>query len=361
MRRKKSQATLGSLDSLLDTMTNVVGILVIILVVTILGVQEAVSRISEQLVDKEQVSQEQYDEAVENATQTAALLQKVRNQPIPPADLTPQQRQLASLQDALSKLKPRQTSTTDELPDPDALAKQLQEQKKSLEALQKQLATAKTESKELTDRLAVIGVPVPQKPKQITIPNPRTAPEGAEAVYFICKGGRIFELPADRFLEMAEQRIKVLRRNTKSDRPPCKMIAQYFEDNEVKSRGVRLKIRISRNRVFLRFHPDEGLGETVEEMGRGSSRFKRALLTMKRNKNYARFIVWPDSYETYLAARVMTDEYKLPAGWQPMWNTSIFERWTPIICTPEEPLPPMPKPDPNAPVKPKPLPEPAID
>ena len=37
----------GGLDSLLDTMTNVVGILVIVLVVTQLGVSDAVQRISE--------------------------------------------------------------------------------------------------------------------------------------------------------------------------------------------------------------------------------------------------------------------------------------------------------------------------
>ena len=43
-RRKKGNAG-GSLDSLLDTMTNVVGILVIVLVVTQLGVGDAVNRI----------------------------------------------------------------------------------------------------------------------------------------------------------------------------------------------------------------------------------------------------------------------------------------------------------------------------
>ena len=47
-RRKKA---LGSLDSLLDTMTNVVGILVILLAVTQLGVGDAVKRIRGALVE----------------------------------------------------------------------------------------------------------------------------------------------------------------------------------------------------------------------------------------------------------------------------------------------------------------------
>jgi hypothetical protein len=88
---------------------------------------------------------------------------------------------------------------------------------------------------------------------------------------------------------------------------------------------------------------------------------------MRRDNNYARYVVWPDSYEAYLTARTITDEANLPAGWQPMFETSIFERWTPFRCTPPPPPPPdpnaPPKPpvDPNAPPKPKPLPEPPID
>ena len=46
MRPRRKKQT-GSLDSLLDTMTNVVGILVILLVVTQLGMDDAVRRIGE--------------------------------------------------------------------------------------------------------------------------------------------------------------------------------------------------------------------------------------------------------------------------------------------------------------------------
>ena len=47
MRRKNGNDDEGAMDSLLDTMTNVVGILVIVLVVTQLGVGDAVSRITD--------------------------------------------------------------------------------------------------------------------------------------------------------------------------------------------------------------------------------------------------------------------------------------------------------------------------
>jgi len=45
----------GNLDSLLDTMTNVVGILVIVMIVTQLGVRDAVKRIGD-AVDLEEVA-----------------------------------------------------------------------------------------------------------------------------------------------------------------------------------------------------------------------------------------------------------------------------------------------------------------
>ncbi|MEO0475796.1 MAG: hypothetical protein AAF085_07485 [Planctomycetota bacterium] len=361
MRRRRNQTIQASLDSLLDTMTNVVGILVIILVLTILGVEEAVSRISEQLADEDVVSQEDYDLVVKDAETIAARLELVRDKPAPAVDLSPKEQVLSSLQDRLSSLQPKAPDDTDALPDPDALAKALSEQRKALTQLQNQLKTVEQQSVELDQRLVAVGQPNPQKPKQVTIPNPRTAPQGAEPVFFLCKGGRVLEVPMEQLFEVIEARIKVVRREVKANEPACKAIADYFAENEVEYRGIGIKTRNSGSRVVMRLFPEEGLGESIEEMQRSSSRLKRSLLRMRRNKSYARFVVWPDSYEAYLAARTITDEANLPAGWQPMWNTSVFERWTPFRCTPPKPTtPPKPKP-PTDPDKPKPLPEPPID
>ena len=154
MRRRRDQSIQASLDSLLDTMTNVVGILVIILVLTILGVDEAVSRISEQLSKEDQVTQEQYDLALQDAEQTSARLELVRSKPIPKADLTYENTILANLQDELKTLKPKPTDSNDTLPDPDALAKQLQAQRQALAKLQDQLKQAKKQSADLDQRLS---------------------------------------------------------------------------------------------------------------------------------------------------------------------------------------------------------------
>ena len=102
--KRRPQASFGSLDSLLDTMTNVVGILVIILVVTILGVQEAVSRISKQLEGADMITQVQYDTAVDETEQLADELAKLQARPAPDTDLKDERAQLAALNQEIKQL-----------------------------------------------------------------------------------------------------------------------------------------------------------------------------------------------------------------------------------------------------------------
>jgi hypothetical protein len=78
MRRRRDES-IGSLDSLLDTMTNVVGILVILLVVTQLGVTSAVKRIRSSLPE---VSEQQYDEMRRETEQALAEVTRLQAWPI---------------------------------------------------------------------------------------------------------------------------------------------------------------------------------------------------------------------------------------------------------------------------------------
>lgn len=359
--KPRRQSDLGSLDSLLDTMTNVVGILVIILVVTILGVQEAVGRISEQLADQEPVSEEQYEQALTQADELAVQLQALRDKPDPQVDLSRERDQLASLQAAVKQLESQLDVKPQSLPDPAALTQQIAAQRKALMELTRQTEATRQRSEQLDQRLATTPIPKRKKPKQTTIPNPRTAPKGATPYFILCKGGRAIPVPLDRLMQLGEQRVKTVQRSSKGDTPPCKAVIDYFERLDVNTRGFRLKVRLARDRIILRFYPEDGLGETVEQMQGRASQLRRAVQTIKRSNHYVRYVVWPDSYEAYLSAREITDEAGLPAGWVPFGSQSVFERWTLMTCVPDKPLPPVaPKPpaDPNAP---KPLPEPPID
>ncbi|MEX0820081.1 MAG: hypothetical protein WD070_10835, partial [Pirellulaceae bacterium] len=105
-RKPKSQDDDGGgLDSLLDTMTNVVGILVMVLIATQLGVKEAVSRISEsEIVDAAMV-----DEAREKLQLTKSQRDEIESRlsDLNPVDDSAVQVQLADLRRKLDENRAR--------------------------------------------------------------------------------------------------------------------------------------------------------------------------------------------------------------------------------------------------------------
>ena len=96
MRRRRTEDE-GSLDSLLDTMTNVVGILVIVLVVTQLGVGEAVKRIGKSIdVATLAAAEEKLIEVERENTRLTRVVSSAKDSAIqdPAAELEAVQRQL---------------------------------------------------------------------------------------------------------------------------------------------------------------------------------------------------------------------------------------------------------------------------
>ena len=103
----------------------------------------------------------------------------------------------------------------------------------------------------------------------------------------------------------------------------------------------------------LKFIPKGKAGATIEEVLKPRSRFQKMLFVLDKNKYYARFIVLPDSYEAYLAARAVADKARLLAGWDPQgegWQYTTYLGGSTLFG-------PKPKPNPNA--KPAPPTKPA--
>jgi hypothetical protein len=98
----------------------------------------------------------------------------------------------------------------------------------------------------------------------------------------------------------------------------------------------------------------KGVGETPERLRNPTSRYQSVLRRVDPQKFYARFLVWPDSFDVYVAARSMCDERGVLAGWEPytedfQWKVSLGIR---VDCQGK------PKPKPSPPTKPKPGPKP---
>ncbi|MCA9268398.1 MAG: hypothetical protein KDA41_07995 [Planctomycetales bacterium] len=371
MRRKRTQAE-GSLDSLLDTMTNVVGILVILLVVTQLGVREAVDRISEG---------EQVDPAELAAAEAKAAAARERRESLAVELASLTQRPTASSAEDLAKLQEKirqQTATLNDIREvlDDELAKRSAE-------VAAQNAVTRDKQKELEDQIAALEMKykdqaeliaklkaqlaatprtAPLAAKVVHLPDPRPAPEGALPLTFYCRGGKVYfvniALHQNRAVKWTDA--EVARRRL--DRDPkagidCGPLFASFNRQNFRDRDVEIQLE-TRGRVpYLIFKRRDTGGETLDEIADRQSYFRRGVDEVDPSKFYFQFLVWNDSFELYLEARRIAEARGLLAGWQAMTSADEYSARleSKLRCGPP---PPPPPPNPNPPPKPAPGPQP---
>lgn len=382
MRRRKRQNG-ASLDSLLDTMTNVVGILVILLTVTQLGVRDAVERIADSdRIDPARIetSKEEYlalQAERLRLTEKANELRKAAD-----ADADEELRRLAFLIEGLQ----HDVENLQEAAEEERLAKEkefeqlrkqalaeLDRQRKELEPLERTHAEQATELERLKALLATIDDQAPVAAKVITLPNPRPAPEGMEKVVFLCREGRVWPIDT-RMLQSASVRQvagiiqrRGLGKNEKQGVDPDVLLAE-FNKAKPSDQNFEAELFASGRVPKLRLHRVEGSGETPQELKRSNSGYRRQLAYINPRGVYVRFIVWPDGFDAYLAARGITDKDPrgVLAGWELRTSTDEYSENLAgdlRLGPPPPPKPPGQKP-PATPPKPparKPLPADVID
>ncbi len=381
-RRQKRGEDAGSFDSLLDTMTNVVGILVILLVVTQIGMRGAIRRIQYQLPD---VTVPQLD-AMRKAV--GALRGELRDlesratattsESVSPLALAQARREVEAL---TRKLMTRKTDIKDFTAIRkaiDELRKKVSGREKAIAALQKEIARLKA----LLERTPLRKAP---PAKVIRLPSPRPAPAGAQCVWFTCKGGRIAYADTAGFRRAAKERIVSLRQTLQYNEgrkltggglgkwqgnrgkkeglkpeqvvyDPAKVV-DYFDKRDVGTRDYRFYVKIEKNlgRENLYVAPRPSGGETATQIRYRSSKFVRALRSIDPKKQYVRFLVWPDGFETYILARELVDRLGVPAGWTITTAAQWKVGWEMGLKMRGEKAPPPPKPAPEG-AKPRPPP-----
>lgn len=370
MRRRKRQSE-GSLDSLLDTMTNVVGILVIVLVITQLGVSEAVRRIQANLPE---VSPQRLADMQAQQQQAAAALASLQTRADDLARPLSEQ-QIDELWTRVDALREQANEAERQRTDPAPLQKQLADQRKTLQQLD---ADVTRMEQALTDARAVLATAMKEQPpaaKVVSLPNPRAAPQGAAEETFFCYRGRIVHVPLDGLLKYAEARIKQLQLPTDDQgRVDCARAVELFNRGGPGNAQFRLEARVLNENLYLFISPREGVGQTADELLDIDSASHRAIRALARRNGYATFHVWSDSYDAYLAARAVAQDYDVPAGWSPYhpnhaWRTRMPGGLkciqAPLPVRPPQPQP-QPRPDdrpviPPPPTPPKPVPNDDID
>lgn len=354
MKRKKGSSGGASLDSLLDTMTNVVGILVILLTVTQLGVGEAVERI------KGAITEEDMERSKEEVKELDSLLELEKEQLATIKELSQQKDNVnVKEQQALAeKLKKELEKLKEIRVDIDKLKKEIAERDKQVKDLEMAIVTREKELADIKAKLAKTPDPGPTpNAKIVNLPNPRDAPKGAKPIEYVCRHGRILRVDIPALQQLAYQTIARSRLVTAQEQAvDCEKLEKLFENKSVGNRDWLIKLKAVGGVPYLLLEPREGRGDTSERLSKSSALFRQEIRKINPQLFYLNFRVWADSYDTYLVARSYADQRNLMAGWTALDPNSDFrvplggnlkltcEGYTPPPSQPKPPEPDLPPP-----------------
>lgn len=378
MARPRNDDSGGSLDSLLDTMTNLVGILIIVLMVTQLGVEDAVDRIAAgEQIDPEALSAAAA-ELEELSAQRETLVTQLdelaandddefikRNQQL--------QNQLKQVTDRLELAEQNQKQLQTKLKKDKETAEKLTAEFKKQSAERKKLAAQIEKSlEEISDLKGVLDSTRPRRQlpaTEVRLPNPRPVPEGGKEITILCAGGKMYRIDPGPLHERAKTRATTVIKAQRLDRDPDGIIDEEQTEKYLKAYNALsihdtfMEIELTKNadgRPVLQYNPRESAGLTAKQIEPTRSAFRKSLAATVGQPFYARFYVMPDSFETYIVARNIVNEFGLPAGWEPVGDTWKYRRslggelWF-------GKRPPPPKPNPNAGNSPPPKPRNVLD
>jgi len=324
MRRRGNNEVGLNLDSLLDTLTNVIGFLIILLILMRLGVDQAVERIRELDPSAFAITEADVDKAEARAKQRADELAEMKAR-------------AEALSEELELLRDPGETAPKVMPLEQA-RKLLAEVKSQADQKEKEQKIKQAKVARLKERMGKTPRAAAPAPHEIRMPDPRAAPPGTTAMWVMCRNNRAVMLDIDATRaaikkvlanpRTAQALLHAESRSAAASVPgaaaakaavfdPDKLMA-YFRRNPVRNRDYAASVRTFDNRssanIEIVMAPNGG--EDSARMKRDASKLKRALKLAQDKKNYIRFLVYPDSFEAYLTARSVTDEAGVAAGWE---------------------------------------------
>lgn len=362
-RRKKSDAGGMNMDSLMDTLTNVVGVLIIILILVQINVSRAVKKIVSELPP---ITIEEHTKLKDTVEEKVKVLEELKTAQTDSKKINEQLEKANAEFALLDEGKPREVKMVDV----DTLKKQLETKEKDLAAKKAEMAALLAEQERLQALLVSTPVPVQVAPvpsKVVRIPNSRPVPDKAKFTRVIVSTGQLFVLDldaAERMVMTEFNRVKHTLEAARAKDAKGKTITTYDQDKVVKFFAARplslpnATITIPYNktstRLVMKLTAKAGTGEPVEAASRITSRVYAMLRQAKNSNTVVWFQVARDSFETYIRAREIVDGIGVPAGWDIAAEPAFSQALTEFTVTRME-EPPAPAPvDPTKPVIPPP-------
>jgi len=327
--------------ALMDTMTNVVGVLIIVLVMIGIGLAKSVKKV---LSDLPPVTAEEHAKLLKEVEDA-----KPKQEPMKVEEETAKlKQQLTKSGEQLQTLELTKDKQKVKIVDLDELKKKIADQQKLRDAKKADVDKLLAEVDKLKAQLDKTPVPqtAPVGPATVVkLPNPRPMPVNADIQHFFVMGGRMTFINDDEFTKLVEQEMKnneqafvISREMIKgADGKPvmlkdrfghvtqqrkitydAKKLAEHFSKPRLNVRGFKVELVPSATspRIPVRITPASDTGETVEQAKRLLSEFQKLLKQFKPNpKTVVWFHVYKDSIQTYLEARDLVDQAGMSVGW----------------------------------------------
>jgi len=297
------RAVPDNLDPLVDTLSNVVGILVIVVVLTQLQLGDALERVAEidLLRTREERAQGLMPAEVDALGLRRDALLRRTDEGVEESIVLAEET-LAALSE-VAEVKPGK-------------------ERRSMADLREELAESKAE---LNDERAALeqrgdfAGDLREVPKQMVarLPDPQVV-QGKES-WILVRKGRIYLADREKLFDQGQRAIgKVLAGAIQDQRirpDEFETVAHYFRKRDVGAGNFRWRFETTpRNRVELEWR---SLDEGLEYPGLGSKRAMRAWLAERSPEiDFIKFHVWADSFEAYLEAREVIEAAGFRAGWR---------------------------------------------
>lgn len=357
-RKRKSNSDGGiNLDSLMDALTNVVAVLILVLLLVQADVGQKVVQFLEDLVPATPEEVVASTKKVEELDKKKRQIEKLLSEDAPtPEDIEAEKRQLALL-DKDAKENKKLLADLEEL-------KKLEQQKrkerdaedKKTNEIQKEIARLEA----LLDDNPIKTIP----PTVVSIPVSRSIPKSAQIYHAIVIHDRVHFIDPFSPVELFEKEFKKHKRKWLIQRikrqgadryiyDQTKIAAHFktFDFRNSRKQKVAVVVNPTWTRVRINIYPDlkEG-GTALANINQKNSTFVTVLKKLANNsKAVILFHVHPNSFNTYLQARNLTDKAQIAAG----WDVKYMDRYSILLEDIEvKRLKDPPPPDPNA--KPKP-------
>ena len=306
-RARTGRPAIGAqnLDSLLDTMANVVGILIVLLAVTQMTVGDAMDRI--RIFDS--------DESQRLALERAALEREL-------AAFGPRDRQAAQ---ALETLRQRLAALR---ADPDALRMRDGLAATSTAAAASAAALRRL-SREVDDKRArLVSLQVRAKtleettasgPVELRLPDPRPAPPRADRVVVLARYQHVLEPGLAQLESQLNEAMQTWADHTRREvrGEGAQQLAAHINSVGLGNRWLRWSMDgRSGLPVAVLDWRSRSDGDDLAALRGGSSRLARQLEQLDPERHYLQFWVWGDSFEVYLEARRLAETAGFAVGWQ---------------------------------------------